>query len=75
MDPMVHFQAKSQKNFGLGAKIFFAPKLILMYFRSAFRFAGLENLFLLKFCYFVDKKSTQQICYFLPVLPAKIVCR
>ena len=27
---------------------------------------------MLKFCYFVDKKSTQQICYFLPVLPANL---
>ena len=46
---------------------FFYPKIDF----NAFQ-AGLENFFLLKFCYFVDKKSTQQICDFLPVLPANL---
>ena len=37
MDPMVHFQAKSQKNSGLGTKIFFVPKLILMHFKQVLK--------------------------------------
>ena len=37
MDPMIHFQAKSQKNSGLGTKFFFVPKLILMHFKQVLK--------------------------------------
>ena len=35
MDPMVHFQAKSKKNFGLGTKIF-CPKMFFRPFPDGF---------------------------------------